>query len=210
MPNPSTPQSPDAWEPPPTSIARTVGILLCIGLMAMIVILELTLVYPALRSMVPVFRTDSIGWVVTIMLLAGVGTQAIVGKLADIHGKKKVILSVALLFLAGSILSALSTTFVMLLVGRALQGASLGIATLVNGIIRDVLPSRTVPIGMGVLGAKAGLGAVLGPFLSGWLLETWGWRAIFWFGAAYITVLIPLFAALVPESPVRADRKSVV
>ncbi|HVW40061.1 MAG TPA: MFS transporter [Amycolatopsis sp.] len=186
---------------------REIAIITASVLIALIIVLELTLVYPAMPPIAEAFHTRDAGWVITITMLVGVFTTPITGKLADLYGKKRVILITAVLFLAGSLLCAITTTMPILFVGRALQGASLSITVLLYAVLRESLPQRLAPIGIGCLSIMLGVAVIAGPFLSGVLLDNFGFRSVFWFCAIYILVAIAFFAAAVPNSGFRARRR---
>lgn len=102
------------------------------------------------------------------------------GKIADIHGRKKVFTYGVALFAASSILAALSTSGVMLIVLRGFQGVGTAI---IYGVAVAILMSVFPPSETGrVLGLAVGavyVGLSAGPFVGGFLTEHLGWRSIF-------------------------------
>lgn len=188
------------------SRGRIVTVLGFIILLSEIATFEILMVLPALPHMAPAFQTLDIAWVVSIVTLAGGTMMPLVGKASDKWGKKRVILSLAVLFIAGSVLCALATSFAMLMAGRVLQGSLMGIVTISYGLIRDIIPRDVVPIALGAAVTGIGMSAIASPFIAGWLIDHTGYQGIFWFMAAYVAVLIPFYALIVPESPVRVDR----
>ncbi|WP_328379706.1 MFS transporter [Streptomyces sp. NBC_01020] len=167
---------------------------------------EITMVYPALPDMTRAFQTLHIAWAASIVTLAGATVMPLVGKAADKWGKKRVILGLGVVFVLGSVICAIATSFAVLLVGRALQGCLVGIVTLSYSLVRDIMPRDLVPVALGTVVTGVGMAAVAGPFLSGWLIDSFGHEGVFWFLALYAAVLLPVYAAVVPESPVRVDR----
>ncbi|WP_436771025.1 MFS transporter [Yinghuangia sp. YIM S09857] len=187
--------------------ARSVLVLAPIMLLSMVAALELTMVYPAIRHMIPVFRTADVAWALTIVSLVGVATEPLTGRLADMYGKKRVLLGLVVLFAVGSVMCALTSDLTVLLIGRALQGAFLAVTGIAYGLVRDVLPAEKVPLGLGVLSTGLGLSAVIGPFAGGALIDHLGYRSVFWFGLIYVAVVTPLFWWAVPESTVRLRQR---
>ncbi|WP_306316300.1 MULTISPECIES: MFS transporter [unclassified Streptomyces] len=175
-------------------------------LLTEVVALELSLVYPALQHMAAEFRTESIGWTLTVVSLVGVVAQPLLGKVADGHGKKRVIVYAAGVFAVGSLVCALAPNFPVFLVGRAAQGVAMVIAPAAYGLIRDVFPVRVVPVAMGAITTGIGFSVILGPVVGGALVQSFGFRAIFWFCLLYAVVLAPLVSATFPESGVRLRR----
>lgn len=193
--------------PRTTWSTRFVGILTAVLLLSLIIPLELTLVYPAVRYMAPAFHTTNISWVLTIVSLTGVVMESPAGKLADLHGKKRIALIISALFALGSLLCAIAPDFPLLLVGRVLQGISLAMIAVLYGLLRDILPASLVPFGFGVISAGLGASAILGPFVGGALIDHYGFRSVFWFSFIAVTVLAAIFWAVVPESPVRLPQR---
>ena len=66
-----------------------------------------------------------------------------------------------------------------------------------------MFPGRLVKTASGLLAAGVGLVGIGGPFLSGWLIDTWSFRGAFWFMAIVVAVVLLLQVLFVPESPVR-------
>ena len=146
-------------------------------------------------------------WSITILGVAGGSTMALVGKAGDLIGKKKVLLICAGLFAVGSLICAVTGNWALFLVGRAFCGISMGLSASEYGIVRDLMPRRWVPVTVGVIGTGLGFSAIVGPMIAGWLADAFGWRSVFWFLLIYIAVISPVFAATVPETPLRARQR---
>ncbi|OEV04578.1 MFS transporter [Streptomyces oceani] len=185
---------------------RLFGVLALIILFSEIATFEVLMVYPALPSMAREFETVHIAWVASILTLAGATVMPLVGKAADKWGKKRIIVLLGLVFIVGSVVCALATSLPMMLLGRALQGCLVGVVTMSYSLVRDIMPRDFVPIALGMVVTGVGMSGIAGPFLAGWLLDDFGVDGIFWFLALYVTVLLPVFGMLVPESPVRATQ----
>ncbi|MDD5375094.1 MDR family MFS transporter [Acidithiobacillus sp.] len=129
-------------------------------------------------------------WIVTAYLLTSTVCLPVYGKLGDLLGRKYLLQSAVLLFLAGSVLSGQAQTIDELMVFRALQGIGGG-GLLVTAIasISDFIPITQRSRYQGLVGAAFGLATLAGPFLGGFIVETMGWRWIF-----YINVPIGIFA----------------
>ncbi|WP_324784353.1 MFS transporter [Streptomyces sp. H51] len=198
----------DNVTPPPAAISkgRALAVLALVILLSEAGTFEITMVYPALPNLASEFKTLNIAWAASIVTLAGATVMPLVGKAADKWGKKRVILLLGLVFLAGSVICALASSFAMLLVGRALQGCLIGIVSLSYSLVRDIMPRDFVPIALGTVVTGIGMAAVAGPFLAGWLIDDHGPEGVFWFLALYAVVLLPFYAFVIPESPVRVDR----
>lgn len=103
-------------------------------------------------------------WVISIVTLAGATLMPLIGKISDKVGKKRVIMALACVFVLGSLISAIAPSFELMLVGRAAQGALVGIVALSYSLVRDVMPRDFVPIALGVV--ATGIGMSLSPVRS--------------------------------------------
>ena len=163
-------------------------------------------VVPALPTMQHALHTSEtdITWLLTAYLLsASVGT-AIIGRLGDMYGKERLLLYTLVVLACGTLLAAVSSSLIVIIIARFIQGASGGIFPLAFGIVRDEFPREKVAGSIGLLSAILGVGAGIGIVLSGVIVEHLNYHWLFW---------IPLFATIVaavatwrfiPESPIRA------
>ncbi|MDJ1136633.1 MFS transporter [Streptomyces iconiensis] len=188
------------------SRARLVATLVVLVLFTETAPLELSLVYPAVRSMASEFGPDHVDKAVTAVNLAAVVSIPLVGRLADLYGKKRMMLCCGGLFAVGSLFCALAPTLPVLLLGRVFQGAVGGILAVAYALIRDVFPRRTVPVALGIVSTGIGISGLGAPFLGGALVDGFGFRGVFWFLLALVLVMLPLAALILPESPIRQCR----
>ncbi|MCT9082605.1 MFS transporter [Streptomyces fulvoviolaceus] len=149
------------------------------------------------------FRTTEIAWFTLMTLLTGTFFLPFAVKAAALFGKKKVLLVATGLGFVGDLIAAVATDYRTLLIGRGIAGVYAATAPLAYAITRDVFPRRWVGLASGILAGGVGLVAFGGPFLSGWLLDDYGFRGVLWFMAISTAVSFILVAAFVPESPVR-------
>ena len=80
-----------------------------------------------------------VSWTVTANLLAAAATTPLLGRLADLHTKKRILLAVLAVVLAGSLLAAMTSSFALLIVARVLQGASFSLYPIGVSILREEL-----------------------------------------------------------------------
>jgi len=136
----------------------------------------------ALPSIGKEFLMDAIllSWVATSYLLAAAMFLVPFGKIADIHGRKKIFLYGVLIYTISSFFSAISTSAIMLISFRVLQG--IGSAMIFGtgvAILTSVFPVGERGKVLGINVAAVYLGLSLGPFLGGVLTQHIGWRSIF-------------------------------
>ncbi|WP_284979855.1 MFS transporter [Arthrobacter sp. fls2-241-R2A-200] len=151
--------------------------------------------------------TSDASWVLTAYLLSASVLTPILGRLGDMVGKRKVLIVVLVLLLAGAVIAALAPNLTVLIVGRVLQGAAGAVMPLSIGIVRDELPKERVSVTIGLLSAIFGIGAGVGIVAAGPIVESLSWHWLFWLPAGL--VVIALLGAIfgMPESPVRTPGK---
>lgn len=119
-------------------------------------------------------------WVYSGYLLAQTVTIPLYGKLADLYGRKPVLLFGMIVFLLGSVASAASWDMNSLIVFRGLQGIGAGsIMATVNTIAGDIYTIRERAEIQGWLSSVWGIAAIIGPALGGAFAEYASWRWIF-------------------------------
>jgi EmrB/QacA subfamily drug resistance transporter len=180
--------------------------LLVLGLGALAYALAQTMLVPAL----PVLQRElgatatATTWTVSGYLVSAAICTPIVGRLGDMYGKKHLLVGVLCSFIAGSVVSALSSSLEMIVVGRVLQGAGGGLFPLAFGIVRDELPRERVASSIGLISATFGIGGGAGLLLGGLLLDHASYHWIFWASTFMAAPAALLTLLLVPESPVRS------
>ncbi|MBY8858023.1 MFS transporter [Nocardia sp. CA2R105] len=188
---------------------RLVAILVALVLYSEIAPMQLGMVSIIVPKFAAAFPGAGAGvtWAVTIVGIAGGATMALLGKLGDLIGKKRMTLLCGLLFLIGALLCVLTSSWPLFLVGRALGGASWALTAVEYGLVRDLLPRKWIPVAIGVIGTGFGIGAVLTPIICGALTDHYSWRSVFWFLIIYVAVTTPLVMVFVPESPFRVKQR---
>ncbi|TSJ61689.1 MFS transporter [Starkeya sp. 3C] len=134
---------------------------------------------------------EGLSWVVTAYLLTGTAVTPLVGKLADIHGPRPVLMGAIALFLVGSVLCALAPGMNWLIIGRAVQGVGGGgLIALAQTIIGLLIAPRERGRYQGYFAIVFITSSIAGPILGGFFAEHLHWSLIFW-----INVPLGLIAA---------------
>ncbi|MGW1619533.1 MFS transporter [Streptomyces sp. NPDC002172] len=152
------------------------------------------------------FRTTQIAWFGLMGVLIGTFVMPFVVKAAGMYGKRRMMIAISVLGLVGDVIAALAPNYATLLVGRAVAGLYVPIAALSYSIARDVFPRHLVGPASGLMGGGLGLVGLGGPFLSGWVIDDYGFRGALWFMAIATVLSLILLITVVPESPVREER----
>ena len=142
--------------------------------------LDIAIVGPALPAIQAGFAIDSraSAWIFTIFVLFNLMGSPLMAKLSDRFGRRDVYILDIILFAIGSLLVAMSSSFWLLLVGRAIQGFGAGgIFPVAAAVIADTFPEEDRGKALGITGAVFGLAFLLGPMLAGIILKfaTWNW-----------------------------------
>jgi MFS family permease len=143
-----------------------------------------------------------VSWAVTANLLAAAASTPLLGRLADLNVKKRVLLAVLFIVLAGSVLGAMTSSLPLLIAARVLQGASFALYPIGISILREELPADRLMTAMAVLSAVLGFGGGVGLVITGLLMRgDASYHRVFWFTAAFLLAVIAAVLALVPRRP---------
>ena len=147
-----------------------------------------------------------ISWTVTANLLAAAATTPLLGRLADLHTKRRVLLAVLAVVLAGSLLAATTSSFALLIVARVLQGASFSLYPIGVSILREELSPERLMAALAVLSAVLGFGGGMGLVIVGLLMRgDADYHRAFWFVSAFVALVLVAAAVVVPERLHRAS-----
>ncbi|MBP1325953.1 MFS family permease [Leucobacter exalbidus] len=177
-------------------------VLLTMGLCASFLF---TLVVP-IQSRLPELldsTRDDTAWVLTATLLAAAIITPISGRLGDMYGKRRVILALLLVTLVGSLIIALSSDVVIVIAGRALQGAMSGVIPLGISVMRDILPANKVDSAVATMSSTLGVGSAIGLPVSALITEYADWHALFWMTTVLCAMAFGLVLWIVPVSVLR-------
>src|SRR5688500_8491821 len=136
---------------------RLVGwlvILVGANLMADVVVVAPLL---ALPDMMRHFATDQAAWLNSSAMLAGARWAPLLGRTADIHGKRRLLVVTMLVTFAGSLVCLIAPNVVVFVLGRFLQGAAMGAVLLTVAITRQICSARVGMTAVGVVSTGASI-----------------------------------------------------
>ena len=161
-------------------------VLSIVALGVFITALDQTVVVTALPSImvdlkIPISRLDHVAWIITAYLLGYTVAMPVIGRLSEVFEYRLVYGASLGVFSIGSVLVAMSTSLEWAVTARLIQAVGGG-ATVPIGmaIAVGVMPPAHRGWALGVIGAAAEAGAMLGPAYGGAIVEFWNWRGIFW------------------------------
>ena len=184
-------------------MARSGAVVVSLSAAGVVASLMGTLVIPLVARLPELLDTSAANasWVVTAPLLTGAVATPVFGRLGDLFGKRRLLLTCVALLVAGSLISALSESLIPMVTGRAVQGIGMGIIPLGISTMRDVVPPERMGTSVALMSSSLGIGGALGMPVAAAVAQNTDWHALFW-GSAVISALIGLAVArFVPSVP---------
>jgi EmrB/QacA subfamily drug resistance transporter len=169
----------------------------------MSVVVALPTIANHFRTDLPTIQWTHIGYILTMSALL-----LPMGRLADQVGRKRVYIVGSLVFVLGSLLASRSTSLIILLLSRIVQGIG-GAMTEGPGmaILASVFPPNERGRAIGLLMVVVGLAALVGPTVGGLLVDSFGWRYVFLFNIPLVLLGIASATAVPEEIPSRRERR---
>ncbi|MFK9079357.1 MFS transporter [Pseudomonas neuropathica] len=145
---------------------------------------------------------QQVQWVVIAYLLAITTSIVSVGRLGDLVGRRRLLLSGIALFTLASALCGLAPNLGLLIAARALQGLGAAVMmALTLAFVGDTVAKGKTGGAMGLLGSMSAMGTAMGPALGGVLIDGFGWRWIF-----FISVPLGLLTWLLAQRYLPEDQ----
>ncbi len=143
---------------------------------------------------------QEVQWVIIAYLLAITITIVIAGRIADLFGHRRILLTGIFLFTAASFLCGLAPELWILITARTIQGLGAAIMMALTMVfVRETVSKERMGSAMGLLGTMSAVGTALGPSLGGLLLSGPGWQSLF-LGMAPLGILsFTLVCATLPR-----------
>jgi len=178
---------------------------ICTGIF--VAALDQTVVVTALPSIMtdlelPVTELDRAAWIITAYLLGYTMVMPLMGRFSDVYGHGRIYILSLLVFMGGSVLVAVASSLSWLVAARVIQAIGGGaVVPVAMAIVSDVFPKNRRSIALGVIGAVAEAGSVLGPLYGGVIVEHLSWRWIFWVNLPVGLAVIMLVSIFLKASP---------
>ena len=162
----------------PASAWKTLAILSSI---ATLVMYTETMLVPSLPNIIKEFNLSySISpWILTTYLIVGAVMTPVTSSLAEIHGKKKLLLIVMSMYAAGVVVGGLTTDLYSFIIARGMQGVGMSMFPIAFSVIREQFSKSRLAIGQGVITSMFASGSILGLLVGATIAEYSGWRTTF-------------------------------
>ncbi|MBQ1124483.1 MFS transporter [Streptomyces sp. B15] len=190
--------------PQPTS--RPGGVVATLALAGTVAAVMQTLVTPLIAQLPRILHTtpSNAAWVITVTLLVAGVCVPVSGRLGDLVGKRRVLLACAVPLVVGSVVCALASSVVPMVIGRGLQGMGMGMVPLGIALLRDVVPTEKLSGSIALVSASMGIGGAIGLPVAAAVAEYADWRVLFWGSAVLALMIGALVWFLVPDVPAGA------
>jgi MFS family permease len=176
-----------------------------IGLGALMAALAQTLVLPVLPLLSRDLHasTTQAQWLLTSTLLVSAAAVPVVGRLADMFGRRLMLLVCIGALFVGSLVNALTDNVGVMIGGRALTGVSTAAIPLGISLLAAVLPDERKGSAVALVSAMLGVGSALGLPLAGLIADNFDYHVLYWIGAIGAALSIVATRLLVGEPPTR-------
>jgi len=193
---------------PPTALRNVLtALMLAIFLGA----LDQTIVAVSLPAISAQFSdVGLLAWVISGYMVAMTVAVPIYGKLGDLYGRRRMILTGISLFTLASIACAMAQDMPQLVLARVLQGIGAGgMVSVSQAIIGDFVPPRERGRYQGYFSSMYAAASVAGPVLGGWLTEYLSWRWVFWINLPLGLVALWAIRRALADMPVQRREAQV-
>lgn len=183
-----------------------------------VTVLNQTVITPAQPSIMSEMSIDAstVQWLTTGFTLVNAIMIPVTAYLTDKHSIKTLYIISLTVFALGSLLAGIAPNFPILLIGRLLQAAGCGILMpMVMTVLMLTFPAERRGSAMGIFGVVIAFAPAIGPSVSGLVIDSFGWRILFYSIAIIIAVVIVLsFFVLKRSKPLNPaahlDKPSVI
>jgi EmrB/QacA subfamily drug resistance transporter len=175
------------------------------SLAVLLVSIDTTVLYAAFGALRAAFPNDSaagLSWVLNAYTVTYAAMLVPAGGLADAHGRKRIFLLGASIFILSSVACGAATSIPLLVAARVAQAVGAALLTPASlSLILEAFPKEKRAVAVSLWGAVGGLAAAIGPSLGSWIVDTMGWQWAF-----YINLPIGAISVIKGVSVLRESR----
>jgi MFS family permease len=147
-------------------------------------------------------------WSISIPSLAAAFVTLLFSKFSDMYGRRMMLLISMVIYLVGTICSAISPTYPILIAANTVSRVGNGaLLPLVYAVLGDMFPPAERSKWVGLLNIPQGLFALFGPTLGGWFVDNMSWRHLYWMVVPLIVLCLLVIPAGVPLQAKKAASK---
>src|ERR687892_2910857 len=167
----------------------------------LVVFFSETMLLPAIPEIMKDFSIPygTAAWIFSSYLIVAAVMTPIAGKMSDLYGKKKVLLLLLSMYVAGIVAGGFSDSISSLLASRIIQGVGLAAVPAAFSLLRDTFPPARLAIALGVFGSAYSAGSVVGLLAGATIIQSFGWHFTFFSIVPFAVAVTIMIARFVKE-----------
>lgn len=161
-----------------------------------------TMLLPAIPEIIQEFKIPygMAAWIFSAYLIVAAVMTPVAGRLSDLFGKKKVLLTLLVIYIAGLTAGGFADSISFLLITRIIQGVGLAAVPAAFSLLRDTFPPAKLAIAIGVFGSAYSAGSVVGLLIGASIIQNFGWHATFLAIVPFSALVTLMIARFVKEN----------
>jgi MFS family permease len=161
-----------------------------------------TMLLPALPEIIQDFNISygTAAWIFSAYLIVAAVMTPVAGRLSDLYGKKKVLLTLLTIYIVGLTFGGFADNISFLLITRIIQGVGLAAVPAAFSLLRDTFPPAKLAIAIGVFGSAYSAGSVVGLLAGASIIQNFGWHATFLAIVPFSALVTLMIAKFVKEN----------
>jgi MFS family permease len=171
-----------------------------------------TMLLPAIPEIIRDFNIPygTAAWIFSAYLIVAAVMTPVSGRLSDLYGKKKILLILLTIYIAGLTAGGFADNISFLLATRIIQGVGLAAVPAAFSLLRDTFPPAKLAIAVGVFGSAYSAGSVVGLLAGASIIQNFGWHATFLAIVPFSALVTFMIAKFVKEDNNRQQNQSII
>ena len=167
-----------------------------------------TMLLPAIPEIIKDFNIPygTAAWIFSAYLIVAAVMTPVAGRLSDLYGKKKVLLILLTIYIAGLTAGGFADNISFLLMTRIIQGVGLAAVPAAFSLLRDTFPPAKLAIAIGVFGSAYSAGSVVGLLAGASIIQYFGWHATFLAIVPFSALVTLMIAKFIKENNREQDQ----
>jgi MFS family permease len=171
-----------------------------------------TMLLPAIPEIIQEFNIPygTAAWIFSAYLIVAAVMTPVAGRLSDLYGKKKILLILLSIYIAGLTAGGFADNISFLLATRIIQGVGLAAVPAAFSLLRDTFPPAKLAIAVGVFGSAYSAGSVVGLLAGASIIQNFGWHATFLAIVPFSALVTFMIAKFVKEENKKEQNQSII
>ena len=171
-----------------------------------------TMLLPAIPEIIQDFNIPygTAAWIFSAYLIVAAVMTPVAGRLSDLYGKKKILLILLTIYIAGLTAGGFADNISFLLATRIIQGVGLAAVPAAFSLLRDTFPPAKLALAVGVFGSAYSAGSVVGLLAGASIIQNFGWHATFLAIIPFSALVTFMIAKFVKEENKKEQNQSII